>query len=202
MRIKKVVSKTVQILFPLLLGGAILGWMYQDFNFNRVWQVLTNGMNYGWMLATLLFGVFSNLFRSWRWKLSLEPLNENPSTANCIYAVFIAYATNLIIPRLGEVSRCVILSKYSGTSFSKSLGTVVSERLIDTLCVGAITLITLVSQSHVFASFFQVTGTNTDAWIDLFTSANFYIVVICIIAFFTLIYFVIRNVGTFAKLRG
>lgn len=202
MRVKKVVSKVLQILFPLLLGGAILIWMYRDFNFSRVWQVLTDGMNYGWMLATILFGVLSNLFRSWRWKLTLEPLDEHPSTANCIYAVFVAYATNLIIPRLGEVSRCAILSKYNGVSFSKSLGTVVSERLVDTVCVGLITLITLISQSHIFASFFQVTGTNTDAWLEIFTSANFYIVLACIIAFFVLLYFVIRNVGTFARVRG
>ncbi|MGL4852075.1 MAG: lysylphosphatidylglycerol synthase transmembrane domain-containing protein [Phocaeicola sp.] len=202
MHVKKVVSKVLQILFPLLLGGAILAWMYRDFNFSRVWQVLTGGMNYGWMLATVVFGVLSNLFRSWRWKLTLEPLDEHPSTANCIYAVFIAYATNLIIPRLGEVSRCAVLSKYNGVSFSKSLGTVVSERLVDTVCVGVITFITLVSQSHIFTSFFKVTGTNTDEWVNLFTSANFYIILICIIAFFVLLYFVIRNVGTFARVRG
>ncbi|MGL4518844.1 MAG: lysylphosphatidylglycerol synthase transmembrane domain-containing protein [Phocaeicola sp.] len=202
MHVKKVVSKLLQILLPLLLGSAILVWMYRDFNFSRVWQVLTGGMNYGWMLATVVFGVLSNLFRSWRWKLTLEPMNEHPSTASCIYAVFVAYASNLIIPRLGEVSRCAILSKHDGVSFSKSLGTVVSERLIDTLCVGLITLVTLVSQSHIFASFFQVTGTNTDEWVALFTSTNFYIVLVCIVAFFILLYFVIQNVGTFAKVRG
>lgn len=202
MNIKKAVSKTIQILFPLLLGGAILGWMYKDFNFDRVWHVLTDDMNYGWMLATVFFGVFSNIFRSWRWKLTLEPLDEHPSTANCIYAVFVAYATNLIIPRLGEVSRCALLSKYSGTSFSKSLGTVVSERLVDTVCVGLITFITLLSQSHIFTSFFKVTGTNTDAWVDFLTSPDFYIILASVIAFFILLYFVIRNVGTFAKLRG
>ena len=50
-------------------------------------------------------------------------------------AIFISYATNLILPRVGEVSRCGVLAKYDDVSFSKSLGTVVTERLVDTLCI-------------------------------------------------------------------
>ena len=52
---KKMIKKGVQILFPLLLGAAILWWTYRDFNFSRVWDVLNGGMNYGWMLFSLLF---------------------------------------------------------------------------------------------------------------------------------------------------
>ena len=71
-----------------------------------------------------------------------------------MYAVFVSYAANLVVPRVGEVSRCGILSKYDGVSFSKSLGTVVTERLIDTICVLLITVVTLLLQSRVFAAFF------------------------------------------------
>lgn len=136
---KKIFKKILQVVFPLLLGAFILIWVYRDFNFQRVGEVLVNGMNYGWIALSLVFGVFANLFRGWRWKLALEPLGEYPKTANCVYAIFISYASNLVIPRVGEVTRCGVLSKYDGVSFSKSLGTVVSERMIDTLCVGLIT---------------------------------------------------------------
>ena len=132
---KKIFKKVLQVIFPLLLGIFILVWVYRDFNFQRVGEVMLHGMDYGWIALSLLFGVFANLFRGWRWKLALEPLNEYPKTANCVYAIFISYASNLVIPRVGEVTRCGVLSKYDGISFPKSLGTVVSERMIDTLCV-------------------------------------------------------------------
>lgn len=117
-------------------------------------------MNYGWMLFSLVFGVFGHLFRGWRWNLTLAPLGEYPKLSDSVYAVFVSYAANLVIPRVGEISRCGILAKYDGVSFSKSLGTVVTERLIDTLCVVLITGVTLLLQSRVFSDFFAKTGTN------------------------------------------
>ena len=138
--LKKVLNKVFQIALPLVLGAAILLWTYHDFDFRRVWSVLDGGMNYGWMAFSLVFGVLGHLFRGWRWNLTLAPLGEYPKVSNSVYAVFVSYAANLVVPRVGEVSRCGILSKYDGVSFSKSLGTVVTERLIDTICVLLITV--------------------------------------------------------------
>ena len=199
---KKIFKKVLQVVFPLLLGAFILFWVYRDFSFQRVWEVLTGGMNYGWILVSLVFGVFANLFRGCRWKLALEPLGESPKAANCVYAIFISYASNLVIPRVGEVTRCGVLSKYDGVSFSKSLGTVVSERMIDTLCVGLITGLTLLLQMPVFANFFAETGTNVDRYAEVLTSAHFYLIVVCVLAALVLVFFLVRNIALFAKVKG
>ena len=199
---KKIFKKALQVVFPLLLGAFILVWVYRDFNFQRVGEMLTGGMDYGWIGISLVFGVFANLFRGWRWKLALEPLDEHPKTANCVYAIFISYASNLVIPRVGEVSRCGVLSKYDGVSFSKSLGTVVSERMIDTLCVGLITGLVLLSQMPVFATFFAETGTNMGRYAEVLTSGHFYLILLCIIAILVLGFFLVRNITLFAKLKG
>ena len=199
---KKIFKKLLQVVFPLLLGTFILVWVYRDFNFQRVGEVLTGQMNYGWIALSLVFGVFANLFRGWRWKLALEPLDEHPKTANCIYAIFISYASNLVIPRVGEVTRCGVLSKYDQVSFSKSLGTVVSERMIDTLCVGLITGLVLLSQMPVFATFFAETGTNVGRYAEVFTSGHFYLIILCTLAVFLLAFFLVRNIALFAKLKG
>ena len=189
-------------MLPLLLGTAILLWTYHDFDFHRVRNVLAGEMNYGWMLFSLVFGVFGHLFRGWRWKLTLAPLGEHPRSAICVYAVFISYAANLVLPRVGEVSRCGVLSKYEGVSFSKSLGTVVTERLIDTLCVGLITGCTLLLQSGIFADFFKKTGADVSFLKGLFTSTNFYITLLCIFSVLLLAFFLFRNLTVFAKVRG
>ena len=199
---KKIFKKILQVVFPLLLGAFILIWVYRDFNFQRVGEILVNGMNYGWIALSLVFGVFANLFRGWRWKLALEPLGEYPKTANCVYAIFISYASNLVIPRVGEVTRCGVLSKYDGVSFSKSLGTVVSERMIDTLCVGLITGAVLLMQMPVFADFFAETGTNVGKYAEVLTSAHFYLIILCVLAILVLVFFLVRNIALFAKLKG
>ena len=199
---KKIFKKALQIIFPLLLGIFILVWVYRDFNFQRVWEVLENGVDYRWMFVSLVFGVFANLFRGWRWKLALKPLGEYPKTAHCVYAIFISYASNLIIPRVGEVTRCGVLSKYDDVSFSKSLGTVVSERMVDTLCVGLITGLVLLSQMPVFATFFAETGTNVGRYAEVLTSGHFYLAVLCVAAILVLLFFLVRNIALFAKLRG
>ena len=199
---KKIFKKVLQMVFPLLLGAFILVWVYRDFNFQRVGEVLTGGMDYGWILLSLVFGVFANLFRGWRWKLALEPLGEYPKTSHCVYAIFISYASNLVIPRVGEVTRCGVLSKYDGVSFSQSLGTVVSERMIDTLCVGLITGGVLLSQMPVFATFFAETGTNVGRYAEVLTSAHFYLIILCGLAILVLGFFLIRNIALFAKLKG
>ena len=199
---KKIFKKVLQVVFPLLLGAFILVWVYRDFNFQRVGEVLTGGMDYGWIAVSLVFGVFANLFRGWRWKLALEPLDEYPRTSHCVYAIFISYASNLVIPRVGEVTRCGVLSKYDGVSFSKSLGTVVSERMIDTLCVGLITGLVLLSQMPVFATFFAETGTNVGRYAEVLTSGHFYLIILCALAILVLGFFLIRNIALFAKLKG
>lgn len=185
-----------------MLGGFILFWVYKDFDFSQVKEVFLYRMNYWWMLLSLFFGVFSHIFRGWRWKLTLEPLGAYPKTSNCVNAIFISYAANLIVPRVGEISRCGVLAKYDGVSFSKSLGTVVTERFIDTLCVATITGAALLLQMGVFNRFFAQTGTNIDSITELFTSLTFYIILLCVIAVVALLYYILKTLSIFEKIKG
>lgn len=114
---KKIIKKAFKVVLPLALGGFILLWVYKDFDFSRVGEVLEHGMNYWWMLLTLVFGVFSHVLRGWRWKQTLAPLGAYPKTSDCVNAIFVSYAANLVVPRIGEISRCGILSKYDNVSF-------------------------------------------------------------------------------------
>ena len=198
---KKRINKIIQIGFPLLLGGAIMVWTYHGFDFQRVASVFGD-MHWGWMFFSLIFGVFSHLFRGWRWRLALEPLGEYPKLGNCVYAIFVSYAANLVVPRVGEVSRCGILSRYDGVSFAKSLGTVVSERLIDTVCILLITGVTILLQSAVFVDFFERTGTYAASFSHLFTSTNFFISLACIVILGGFVVLLIRKLAIFSKMKG
>ncbi|MEG0463879.1 lysylphosphatidylglycerol synthase transmembrane domain-containing protein [Bacteroides sp.] len=198
----KLIKKTLKLILPIVLGGFILYWVYRDFDFAKALDVLTHGTKWGWMLLSLVFGVLAQVVRGWRWKQTLEPLGAFPKTGDCINAIFVSYAASLVIPRMGEVSRCGILSRYDDVSFAKSLGTVVTERLVDMLCIGLITGVTVLLQFPVFTLFLEQTGTKIPSLLYLFTSVWFYIILLCAIGVIVLLYYLMRALSFFEKVKG
>lgn len=201
MKNKNIIKKAFNIAFPLLLGSGILWWMYRNFDFELLRSTLNGGMNWWWMAFSLIFGVTAQLFRGLRWKQTLEPLGENPRTSTCVHAVFLSYAASLTIPRIGEVTRCGVLTKYDGTSFSKSLGTVVTERIIDSILVLSITAAVFLSQAKVFYNFFEETGTNLTEWAAKFTATGYIVTAMCLVALGILAFMLIRKLAIFARIR-
>lgn len=195
-------KKILQTLLPLLLGLFVLYWVYRDFDFAQAKDVLLHGTDWGWMIFSLFFGVMSHLLRGWRWRLTLEPLGFRPRTGDCVDAIFISYAANLLLPRVGEVSRCGVLSRYDDVPFVKSLGTVVTERLLDMLCMILLSGITFLLQMPVFLTFFHETGTKIPSVTHLLTSVWFYIVLFCTIGVILLLYRLLSMLSFFEKVKG
>ena len=83
------------------------------------------------ILISIIFGALSHISRAYRWKFLLNPLGYRPSFINLTGAVLINYLSNLGIPRSGDVLRVTVISAYENIPFSKGLGTVISERVID-----------------------------------------------------------------------
>lgn len=194
------IKKTLNIAVPFLLGGAILWWMYRDFDFHGMEETFLHGMDWGWMLFSLVFGVTAQMFRGIRWKQTLEPMGERPSTMDCIHAVFISYASSLIIPRSGEISRCGILAKYDNTNFAKAVGTVVTERIIDSLLLLAITAIVILSQFTIFDTFFDKTGVSLTDTLKGFTTTGYIVTAICLVVTAGFLYFVMRKFTFMTKI--
>lgn len=65
---------------------------------------------------------------------------------NSFMGVMIGYFANMAIPRMGEFTRCGVVSKYENVPFSKLLGTVVTERVFDMIMLLLLTLVVVVSQ--------------------------------------------------------
>ena len=154
MRTKKLFNNTVKIALPLLLGSAILYWMYRGFDFSSIKHVLQHEMNWTWMILSLPFGILAQAFRGWRWKQSLEPIGEYPRSSVCVNSIFLSYAVSLLIPRIGEFARCGVLNRYDKVPFPKAIGTVVTERAVDTLIVLLISVTAFLMQIRVFTNFF------------------------------------------------
>lgn len=201
MHLKKTINKIIRYAAPFILGGAILYWMYCGFNFSSIKHWLTN-MNWTWMLLSMPFGILAQVFRGIRWRQLLNPIGERPRVSTSIHAVFLSYASSLVIPRVGEVMRCGVLNKYDGVSFPKALGTVVTERVIDSLLVLIIMGITLLMQMPIFFRFFNETGTDISHIFNKFTVAGYWATAICGVAAIILIGVIIRKLSFFSKVKS
>lgn len=198
---KNQTRKTINLLMPVVLGGGILYWMYRDSDFTAMKDTLLNGMNWGWMLFSLIFGVSAQVIRGIRWKMTLKPIGENPRTMDCIHAIFLSYASSLIVPRSGEITRCGVLSRYDGTSFTKGIGTVVTERIIDSLLLALIAAIVMLAQVGVFTHFFRETGTSFTDILRSFSGTGYFVTALCIIITIVTAYFYVRRFGINTKLK-
>ena len=198
---KKHIIKAINILLPFVLGGGILYWMYREFDFTRLEDKVMHEMNWGWMMFSMIFGIAAQVFRGIRWRQSLEPLGEKPRTIDCIHAVFISYATSIFIPRSGEFTRCGILAKYNSTNFTKALGTVVSERIIDSLLIMLFALLVLVFQLNIFNLFLDATSTNLTDMLHGFTTMGYIVTAICLVTTLVFFYIIMRRFAFMTQIK-
>ncbi len=199
--ISRLLSQSAKVVFPLFLGGMILYWMYREFDFGQMSDVMWHEMDWTWMLLSLPFGVTAQLFRGMRWRQTLAPMGERPRLSTSSNAVFLSYATSLIIPRVGEFARCGVLKRYDNVTFAKSLGTVITERAVDSIVVMLITIITLLLQLPVFHHFFQTTGTRLDTFLGQFTATGYLVTFICLLAALLLIWILLRKMEIYKKVK-
>lgn len=202
LKINKTVGDISKVAFSLLLGGLILFWMYHDFKFSDIADVLRHDMNWTWMLLSFPFGILAQMFRGWRWRMSLEPVGEHPRHSTSINAVFLSYALSLVIPRIGEFARCGVLSRYDKVSFPKALGTVVTERAIDSLLVAFVAAFTFLWQVSVFNVFFDKTGTSIDAILRGFSPAGWAVTSVCGVAALALLWVLVRKLSIYNKVKS
>lgn len=103
--------------------------------------------NYWWIILAIVLGLLSHWVRAMRWRILMEPLGYKPRRLNVYMAVFIGYLANMALPRLGEVSRCGVLTQYEKIPFNKSFGTVITERAIDMLAFIVLFLLMIFTMS-------------------------------------------------------
>lgn len=198
--VKKIFNKSVKIALPVVLGVLILYMIYADFDFAELSGLLKE-MNLWWFALSTFFGIMSHVLRGWRWNLAIEPLGYRPSSRVSVYSVYIAYAANLVVPRVGEVSRCVVLEQYEKVPFAQSLGTIVTERAIDTVMVLLLTVVAVLLQWPVFARFLYDAGGGADGNHLFSSAAGWVIILISVLAVFALLYFLLRKMSFWNRIK-
>jgi len=124
--------KALQFVFFLLTGVVLLYFAFRGIDLNNMMLQIRHA-NYSWVALSAFFAVLALLFRSIRWRLLIEPLDEHPKLVNIFHAINVGYLANFAFPRIGEVTRCGILYRTDQIPADKLFGTVIVERFFDVL---------------------------------------------------------------------
>ena len=130
------VKSILTYLFSTILAFGLLYWAFSSshLQWEDIYQTLLQA-DYRWVSLAIFISLFSHLLRALRWQQLLGALHYQPGITRTLSAVMIGYFANFIVPRMGEVSRCGSLTKTAGIPFEKSFGTVITERVVDLLCL-------------------------------------------------------------------
>ncbi|MEI6577120.1 MAG: lysylphosphatidylglycerol synthase transmembrane domain-containing protein [Bacteroidota bacterium] len=205
---KKPLLSILQYLFFLLIGLGLLWLVFHKIDLADVGEQLKS-INYFWILLLLIAGFFSHLFRALRWNLMINSMGYKTSNLRTFYAVMIGYLANTAIPRLGEVTRCGILSKTEKIPMNALIGSVISERVFDMIFLLLLTISVIIFQLKLVGGFvrrfFLEPFTNKAPGDNILIFIIIGIGVLLILMAFVAYYFLrprIRHLGFYQKAKG
>ena len=126
---KKVLSVFNYLVF-LLLGMLFLWLAFRNLNGKEIMAQIMHA-DYLWIILGMGAGILAHIVRAARWNILINSMGHNPRLSTTFYAVMTGYLANTAVPRLGEVTRCGVLSKKQNIPFTELLGTVIAERIFD-----------------------------------------------------------------------
>ncbi|WP_339698049.1 lysylphosphatidylglycerol synthase transmembrane domain-containing protein [uncultured Roseivirga sp.] len=151
----KISSKDIlKLILSLGITGYILYNSSKTTDWNQIWEALKS-FKYEWILLSILLSLFSHSLRAYRWAMLLGTQGPRPSTWTSFLAVMVCYLGNMAIPRLGEVARCTIMKKEENIPVTFSLGTVITDRLLDLFMLMLFTMFLLAMQFNLLKSYFS-----------------------------------------------
>ncbi len=150
-------SKAKQFLqygLSFLLGLTILYYVFRNENIGQIWNDIKNA-NYYWIGLTFILTMLAHYLRAYRWNLLIKQTGQHVKDGEAYLALLAGYGANLVLPRMGELTRCAVLKKRQQVSFDTTLGTVVAERLFDFLCLLIMLFATVIWQYDILFDFIK-----------------------------------------------
>ena len=186
-------------IFLLSIGLSILYFLFKN-QYNPNFFTDLQHANWNWAIFSAFLVLVSHLFRALRWRLMITPLQGvKPKISNTFNALMLGYLANLVVPRAGEVARCVMLAKKENLNSISLLGTVIAERIVDLLMLVFLILVGFIFNVDLFISFIQ--QLNLLAFIQ---NINLFIIsgiVVCIFILFALLFYLKKSSNILLKVK-
>ena len=200
-RVQKIIGFFIRYILPVAFTVLLLVYLFHKVDFSKMFDLLKHGVDYWWILLAMGISVFSHIFRAARWRLQLTALGITPPFMALCCSIFGCYALNLVLPRLGELWRCTYISSYRKSSFSTVFGSMVGDRLADTIMVGLLLVLCLIVAAPALHVFLDKYPVGRD-FIHLISQFWFWAACVGFITLCGILLYVFRNSILVVKLKG
>ena len=188
---------TLNYLLSLILAGVFLYLAFHDVNFGEVLTIVSHA-SLLWTFIFITVLMVAHYLRAVRWKIILNSVKNNVSVKNLLGALLVGYGINCVVPRLGEISKAVLVGKWENLSRSSMFGTVILERIIDVIFLAVSVLIAMFIYSESLVESFP--------WLQTSLYITFFFVIVVILFFYLGIKYkgkfysvVVRFLGNFSE---
>jgi len=171
-------KKILQYGVPLIISIGLCYLLFTGIDFNEMIETIRNECSFEWIGLALFISLFSHVFRAMRWRIQLQALNINAPLFPLVLSIFGTYAVNLVFPRLGEVWRTSYIAQRQNAPFTSVFGSMVADRLADTVTVLILTLSTFLLASGAITQYLSQNTESYDKIIGLLTSPWLWAIVI------------------------
>lgn len=157
---KKDVRKDFRtVLTGLLSVGvsvALLGWMFHKVDVHTVVRITRESCDYTWLIVMCMVLIASRSIRGVRWGIQLRAagVKRMPPFAEMV-SIYGAYALNLVLSGMGEVWRCLYVSRRQKASLTTVVGTDLGDRISDAIMIVLLTAVAFVVANPVLSKFLE-----------------------------------------------
>lgn len=148
-------SKVAKFGIPLAVSVALCFILFRDIDLQQMWHIISEECNFWYVGAAMLIGLIPVAVRAARWGIQLRAINVRPPFRILFYSIFGTYSFNLVFPRLGEVWRSGYIAYRQKAPFPAIFGSMIADRLADTVVVALLTLFTFLFASEPFIRFMR-----------------------------------------------
>lgn len=135
-------SRLLRFGLPLIMSVGLCYVLFHGMDFRAMLEYIKHDCSFEYIFLSMMLGLVAYLFRALRWRLQLRASDINPPLLAMYFSISGTYAVNLVFPRLGEVWRSEYIARRQNASFTTVLGSMIADRLADTLTVLLLLVIT------------------------------------------------------------
>ena len=168
----------VFLILSTIAGAAMMWWIYRGFDVHTLAEFFGQRSNYVWIILALAAGVLANVLRALRWRMLLESADIHISRRRSVELIFISYLINSVTPRLGELTRSLLVQRGNSAVSTRALGTVVVEKLAD---VGCLLVVIALAVSLRWQNTVDLVQRMSEGLTLALPSYTFYVVIGCVV---------------------
>jgi uncharacterized protein (TIRG00374 family) len=142
----------IKYTFTLIIAFGLLWYVFRDIDLTLLFKKVKTA-NFTFVYISIALSLVSHFLRGYRWTLLLKPINYRVNPFRAFIAVMVGYFANLLLPRMGEITRCAILKKTDNVAIPASFGTVISERILDLILLVFLIFSTIIIEFKVLKNF-------------------------------------------------